>query len=272
MAPDQVGDQAEARVQYSVADGVGTIELVRPGGNALDLALADAFRGAAETLVADVAAGRVRVAVVRARGKMFSVGGDLADFAMAPDRGARVKAIADSIHAGLALVHALEIPVVSVIQGTAAGGGLGVALVGDIVIAAEEAKLLLAYTAAGLTPDCGISWILADRLSSPRFLDLVLTNRTITGREAADWGLVSRAVPAAELEAEVGTVVEGLRSGPTGSFAAAKRLMLESRGRTVVEVMDAEAEGISRAIVGPEGTEGVDSFIAKRRPVFHPTA
>lgn len=260
----------EQRVEYAVSDGVGTIEMVRPGGNALDLDQADAFRVAAESLVADVAAGRVRVAVVRARGKMFSVGGDLGDFATSPDRGARVKAIADSIHAGLALVHGLEIPVVSVIQGTAAGGGLGVALVGDIVIAAEEAKMVLAYTAAGLTPDCGLSWILPNRLTAPRYLDLVLTNRTITGREAAEWGLVSRAVPAADLEAEVGTVVDGLRSGPSGAFAAAKRLLRDAGGRTVGESMDAEAEGIAAAIAAPEGVEGVDAFIAKRRPVFHP--
>ncbi|BDH58040.1 enoyl-CoA hydratase-related protein [Tsukamurella sp. PLM1] len=259
---------SQERVEYVLDDGVATIELVRPGGNALDLRMGEAFERAARTLVDDVEAGRARVAVVRARGRMFSAGGDLADIAAAPDRGEHVTAIANLVHAGIALIRGLSIPVVSVIQGTTAGGGLGVALAGDVVIAADEAKLLFAYTAAGLTPDCGASWILPDRLSWPRVMDLALTNRAITGREAAEWGLVSRAVPAAELDDAVASVVDGLRAGPANAFATTKRLMRESRDRGLVASMKVEAVEIAAAVAGAEGSEGVDAFLAKRRPEF----
>jgi 2-(1,2-epoxy-1,2-dihydrophenyl)acetyl-CoA isomerase len=187
---------------------------------------------------------------------------------MSDDRAAEVKATADGLHAGLATLRALDVPVVSVIHGTAAGGGLGIALVGDIVIAAAEAKLVLAYTASGLSPDCGLTWVLANRLSWARAMDLALTNRVITGSEAADWGLVSRAVPGEELDAAVDAVVSALRDGPSRSLADTKRLVGEAQARTFPDQLDQEAGNISRLIGEPDGIEGVDAFLAKRKPVY----
>lgn len=263
--PEMIHD----RVSQETADGVARIELANPdSGNALDLAMGQAFEEAVDHVLSDVAAGLVRVVVVSAQGRMFSVGGDLGEFSTVNDRGAHVKATADALHAGLTALHALEVPVVSVVQGTVAGGGLGIALVGDIVIAAAEAKFVVAYTAAGLSPDCGVSWILPRRLSGPRLMDLALTNRPITGVEAADWGLVSRAVPATELAETVDGIVSGLRDGAEQSLIETKRLLRASLGRSAPDQMQAEGEGISRLIAGPEGAEGIDAFLAKRRPEF----
>lgn len=257
------------RISYVLVDGVASLELAHSRAhNCLDLSMGRALNTAADRAAKDVGSGDARVVVVSAQGRLFSVGGDLAGFAGAGDRGVEVGATADELHAGLATLRALPVPVVSVIQGTAAGGGLGIALIGDIVLAAAEAKLVLAYTASGLTPDCGLSWILPRRLSWPRAMDLALTNRVLTGAEAAEWGLVSRAVPGEDLPALVESVVAGLRHGASDALAGAKRLMAESRDRTDVTQMDAEAEAISRFIVEPDGVEGVDAFLAKRRPAF----
>lgn len=157
---------------------------------------------------------------------------------------------------------------VSVISGTAAGGGLGVALVGDIVIAAAEAKLVMAYTASGLTPDCGLTWVVPRRVSWPRVMDLAFTNPVLTGAEAAEWGLVSRAVPRDGLDEAVRTLVSSLRDGPAGAFADTKRLMAQSMDRTFEHQLDEEAATLARNIAGPDGIEGVDAFLAKRKATY----
>jgi 2-(1,2-epoxy-1,2-dihydrophenyl)acetyl-CoA isomerase len=257
------------RVNYELDDRVARIELARGGAhNSLDIPMGEAVRAAADRAAKDVASGDARVVVVSAQGRVFSVGGDLADFSSATDRGAQVGATAEGLHDGLATLRALPVPVVSVIHGTAAGGGLGIALVGDIVIAAEEAKLVMAYTASGLSPDCALTWHIPQRLSWVRAMDLALTNRVLTGAEAAEWGLVSRAVPSDELAATVETVVSGLRDGASSALAQTKRLMAESHDRTIADQMKQEASTISRLIVEPEGIEGIDAFLAKRRPIF----
>jgi 2-(1,2-epoxy-1,2-dihydrophenyl)acetyl-CoA isomerase len=263
--PDNILD----RITYEVVDDVARIELVHSGAhNSLDQPMGAALRTAADRAAKDAASGDARVVVVSAQGRVFSVGGDLGYFAGAEDRGAQIKATADGLHAGLATLRALDVPVVSVIHGTAAGGGLGIALVGDIVIAAEEAKLVMAYTTSGLTPDCGLTWVVPNRLTWVRAMDLALANRVITGAEAAQWGLVSRAVPAAELDAAVDAVVSSLRDGAARAFAETKRLMAASQDRTFEDQLDREAATISQAIVAPEGVEGVDAFLAKRKPVY----
>lgn len=257
------------RITYQLVDRVARIELVHSGAhNSLDIPMGEALHVAADRAAKDAASGEARVVVVSAQGRVFSVGGDLGYFAGAEDRGAQIKATADGLHAGLATLRSLEIPVVSVIHATAAGGGLGIALVGDIVIAAAEAKLVMAYTASGLTPDCGLTSVIPNRLTWARAMDLALTNRVITGAEAAEWGLVSRAVPSTELADAVEAVVSSLRDGSTGAFAATKRLMSESKDRAFQDQLDQEAATISRAIVSPDGVEGVDSFLAKRKPVY----
>ena len=257
------------RIIWDVRDGVGYITLARPeAGNALDESMGQALREAAKRLSEGAKSGEIRVGVLAAEGKVFSVGGDLREFAGAEDRGKQVQATADELHAGIAMLRAAEIPLVSVINGTAAGGGLGVALSGDIVIAAAEAKFVMAYTASGLTPDCGLTWVIAQRVSWPRAMDLALMNRVLTGVEAAEWGLVSRVVPAADLEAVVAKVVSTLRNGSTNAFAAAKGLMAQSRTQTLSDVMDLEAATIGKIIVSPDGVEGIDAFLGKRPPVF----
>jgi 2-(1,2-epoxy-1,2-dihydrophenyl)acetyl-CoA isomerase len=256
------------RIAYDLAGDVARIELAHGSGNSLDRRMGAALRAAAEQAADDAASGAARVVLVGAQGRMFSVGGDLAAFAASADRGAEIGATADGLHAGLAILRSLDVPVVSVIHGTAAGGGLGIGLVGDIVLAAAEAKLVMAYTASGLTPDCGLTWILADRLPWPRALDLTLTNRVLTGAEAAEWGLVSRAVPSDELPGVVEGVLSTLRQGASGAFANAKRLLREAGGRTLVEQLRQEAGTIARLIVEPDGVEGIDAFLGKRQPSY----
>lgn len=259
----------QERIEWELdKDGLARIALARDPGNALDMAMARGLREAAGRVAGGAQDGSVRAVLLTARGSTFCVGGDLREFATATDRGEQVQAVADELHQAILALTQAPVPVVSVIHGTVAGGGIGLALAADIVLMAAEAKLRLAYTAAGLSPDCGSTWVLTHRLGTARAMDLALTNRAVTGEEAATWGLVSRTVPAADLRDTAEGIVTGLLSGPTGAYGQTKRLVATARARTLGEQLDEEAATIGKLIVGADGVEGVDAFLAKRTPVF----
>lgn len=122
--------------------------------------MATAFAAAAAAAIEDPS---VRVVVLDAEGSAFCVGGDLRAFADSDDRGTLVAEIAGGTHRGILALVGASLPVVSVVHGTIAGGGIGVALRADIVLMASDAVLKSAYTAVGLSPDCGATWFLTAR-------------------------------------------------------------------------------------------------------------
>jgi 2-(1,2-epoxy-1,2-dihydrophenyl)acetyl-CoA isomerase len=256
------------RVRLTVEGEVAQITLIRGAGNALDSDMGTAFLGAVRQLTEAVEHGRVRVAVLAAEGTTWCVGGDLKHFAEADDPGARVAGVAEDLHSAILQLRDLPIPVVTVVHGTLAGGGIGLALAGDIVIMAAEAILKLAYTAAGLSPDCGATWFLTTRIGEARTLDLALLNRTLTGAEAAEWGLISRAVPRAELAETAAIVVAGLSTGSREAYARTKALINGGSRAALADRLDEEARNISEAINRPDGREGIAAFLGKRAADF----
>ncbi|MFJ6423926.1 enoyl-CoA hydratase/isomerase family protein [Streptomyces hydrogenans] len=259
------------RVRW-VRDGtVARIELASPGTrNALDGAMALGLHEAAARLVEGAADGTLRVAVLTAQGPVFSVGGDLRWFADAPDPAERIAETAALLHETLHTLARVPLPVVSVVHGTVAGGGIGIALGADIVLAGSAAKLRVAYTAAGLSPDCGVSWLLARRVGLARALDLALTNRVVTAEELREWGLVSRVVEQESLADEAEEAVRILAGGSTPALAATKRLLREAGEppRELAARLGAEAASIADLLRGPDGREGLSAFLDKRVPVF----
>lgn len=263
-----MSERINDRIDWTVQDGVARASLAYGRGNALDMPMAEAILAATDRIAAGAADGSIRVAVLAAAGPVFCVGGDLRSFADADDRAGFVRREADILHRAILTLRAAPIPVVSVVHGTVAGGGIGVALAADVVLMAAEATMRLAYTAVGLSPDCGTSWLLAQRVGSARAADFALTNRDITGAQAADWGLVSRAVPSADLDATAGQIIAGLRRGPTAAYAATKRLLAAAPGRDLAEQLDDEAATVSQMAAGATGTEGINAFLGKRAPDF----
>lgn len=257
------------RVAWNVENGVARITLSRPEqGNALDMAMATAVRDAVNRVQQGAAAGAIRVAVLAGEGKTFCVGGDLREFSAAEQRGRKVAEVADELHAAIEALRALTIPVVSVVHGAVAGGGLGLALAADLVLVSEDAKMRLAYTSVGLTPDCGTTWVLSQRLGLARALDLALTNRVVTAGEAAQGGLISRAVPAAKLAAESEAVITALANGPVEVFTETKRLMAAAREASLADQLRDESATISRIIETPDSREGMAAFLEKRPARF----
>jgi 2-(1,2-epoxy-1,2-dihydrophenyl)acetyl-CoA isomerase len=257
------------RVGISVDASLMMLTLARPDdGNAFDLAMAQGIRDAAQQLFDAATNGHVRAAVLAADGAVFCVGGDLAYFASAHNRGDRLGQVATLLHEAIELMTSTPAPIVTALHGTAAGGGVGLALAGDVIIAGPKAKFKLAYTAVGLTPDCGASWLLPRRIGQARALDLALTNRVLSAAEAERWGLVSRVTESDNVLEEAIVTAKALASGPQEALAMTKHLLWTSMSRPLSAQLDLEAHTIARLVDSGDGHEGVDAFLAKRHARF----
>lgn len=247
--------------------GLVILTLDRPdAANALDPALARALAEAAAECDADPT---VKAVVLTGRGRFFCAGGDLAAMAGFGDRaGPAVKALADDLHRAIAVFARMRAPLIVAVNGTAAGGGLSLAIAGDLVIAADTASFTLAYTKAGLSPDGSASYYLPRLVGLRRAQELIFTNRRLDAREAVDWGLIHRAVPAATLMDEALRLAEGFVQGAGGANATVKRLLLASWGNGLETQMELEGRDVAENAGSADGREGIRAFLDKRAPQF----
>jgi 2-(1,2-epoxy-1,2-dihydrophenyl)acetyl-CoA isomerase len=246
-------------------DGVAHLRIDAPPGNAISPAVVGALN---EQAVALAQRDDVRVVVLATAGRTFCVGGDIGHFAAAADPLATVRELAAEFHAALLALAELDAPIVTRVQGAAAGGGLSLALAGDLVIAGASASFSAAYTRIGLSPDGGMSWRLPRLVGAGRAAELMLTNRRVSAEEAERISLVSQVVPDEELDARVGALAAALADGPAPAQAAVRRLLASSATATFEEQLEREAESIARLAASPQGREGVAAFLEKRPPDF----
>ncbi|WP_229052371.1 enoyl-CoA hydratase/isomerase family protein [Aeromicrobium sp. Leaf350] len=241
----------EPRIDLEVDGAVATLTLSgRAGRNAMDLAFVQQLDELTARVRHLADAREVRVVVLRARGRHFCVGGDLADFAAAPDIGAHMTTMTAHAHRGVAALHDLPVPLVVAVHGASAGAAIGLALAGDVVVAERSATFVGAYAAAGLTPDAGVSWGLARAIGRARATDVVLTNRRVTATEMEQWGLVTRLVDDGGLDAEVEQVVAALVAVRHDVLVENKRLLRTGSEVGLHERLDDEAATIARVAGG----------------------
>ena len=249
-------------LRAEVADGVGHLTLARPDrGNAIDLAMARELAAVTAAWSVDRS---VRCVLLTGAGATFCVGGDLKAFAAEPDLPTHLLEVTDPFHAAVSRLARMDAPVVAAVQGSAAGGGLSLALAADVVLAAASSRFVVAYTAIGLTPDGSGSWMLPRLVGLRRALELTLTNRPVPAEEAAALGLVTRVVADADLPAEAEAVARALAAGPTGALGAAKRLLRDALDRDLEAQLAAEAASLAAAAGSPDGREGIRAFLDKR--------
>jgi len=253
-------------VLVEVADGVATITQNRAdAGNALDMAMGRDLLEAALRCEADLG---VRAVLVTGAGRNFGFGGDVRGMA---DKGAAVggylNELTTHIHAAISAFTRMRTPVIAAVNGTAAGGAVGLVCMADLAIAGRSSKFTLAYTGIGLAPDCGTSFLLPRIVGRRRALELFLTNRVLTADEALAWGLVNQIVDDGDLLAQARALAARFAAGPTDSYGAVKRL-LNSSDPGLESQMAAEGRAISAQSAHPNGIEGVRAFLEKRKPAF----
>lgn len=253
---------------FEVRDNVGYVTLNRPeAANAINFDLAKELASVALHCDEDRT---VRAVLLTGAGKLFCGGGDLRSFAAQPPEKlpAHLKEVTLYLHKAIHLFARMNAPVVMAINGNAGGAGMSLALAGDITFAAESAKFTLAYTRVGLTPDGSSTYYLPRLVGVRRAMELALTNRVLTAREAAAMGLITGAVPDAELMDRANAIVSELAHGPTTAFGGVKRLLYASANMTLDAQMEVETEWIADAARSNDAREGIAAFLAKRAPKF----
>jgi len=251
---------------FDVAGGVATITLHRPDeANAMNLAMTKDLMAAAIRCDGDPA---IRAVLITGSGRMFSAGGDLKEFAQVEDTGALLKQMTTYLHATISRLARMDAPVVIAVNGTAAGAGFSLAASGDYVIAGERARFTSAYTAAALSPDGSSTFFVPRSVGRRRALELMLTNRVLSAEEAAEWQLINRVVPDADLLREADEVAAHLASGPTLAFGRVKRMVLGSFSESLETQMEWESRNIADMAGTADTAEGIAAFVEKRRPIF----
>src|SRR5262245_26494346 len=246
---------------------VGTITLNRPEAlNALDLALGRELFHAALEVDEDR---ELRCVVVTGAGKAFCAGGDVKGFAdNLPRIGVLIKELTTYLHGAVSRLCRSDKPVIMAVNGVAAGGGFSLALSGDVVVAAESARFTMAYSKIAATPDGSSSYFLPRLIGLRRALDLYLSNRALSAREALEWGLVTRVVPDAEFKTAVEALARELAQGPTRAFGTAKRLLHQSTWESLETQMELEAQAIAASGHTRDFAVGVTAFAQKQTPTF----
>jgi len=202
---------------------IAWITLNRPtNNNSIDLDLATRFRDIVLQLEADPTCDVVMIA---ANGRTFCMGGDLAAMAGSDDVPGLLTQLAEAMNVALLTLSTSRMIVVAVVNGIAAGGGLGIVLNADLAIAGSRAAFLTAYSAIGLTPDCGVSYLLPQMAGLPRAMELSLTGRTLRANEALEWNLVSEVVSNDDLMARAEILSERLAQGAARALGETKRLL-----------------------------------------------
>jgi 2-(1,2-epoxy-1,2-dihydrophenyl)acetyl-CoA isomerase len=245
--------------------GVATITLNRPDAfNALDLALGRELFEAALAVDEDPA---VRCVVLTGAGRAFCAGGDVKAFADNLSRiGVLIKELTTYLHGAISRLARSDKPVLTAVNGVAAGGGFSLALSADLVVAAESARFTMAYSKIAATPDGSSSYFLPRLVGLRRAMELYFTNRVLTAREALDWGLVTRVVPDAELPSAVDTLSHELAQGPSKAFGSAKRLLHQSTWESLETQMELEAQSIAAMGHTEDFRAGVTAFANKQAP------
>jgi 2-(1,2-epoxy-1,2-dihydrophenyl)acetyl-CoA isomerase len=235
----------------------------------------EAANGMNDALTRDLAAAAalcdtpaVKVVTLTGGGRFFCAGGDLKAMAAAADPGVFVKGIADDLHRAMSTFARMDAVLITAVNGVAAGAGFPLGVSGDLVLAAESASFTMAYTKAGLSPDGGSSYVLPRLIGLRRTQELMITNRVLTAAEAAEWGLVTRVVPDAELPAALDALTAEVATQAGGSNAAVKQLLLTTYGADYETQLEREGRLIAKCASSADGKEGVGAFVGKRKPEF----
>lgn len=244
------------------------LTLNRPDrGNSLDQELADALLEAVSECDGDA---RVRCVVLTGSGRLFSAGGDITAFAEDTERMPQaLRKLAGTLHESVVRLANMRKPLLTLVNGPAAGAGMSLAIMGDMVLCARSGHFTAAYGAIGLTPDGGMTWSLPRLIGLRKAQELVFTNRRILAAEAEQIGLVTRVVDDAKLAEEGARVAETLSQSAIGALATARLLLANSYSASLASQLDTEARTIAAMSRETECAQGIAAFRDKRKPDFH---
>jgi 2-(1,2-epoxy-1,2-dihydrophenyl)acetyl-CoA isomerase len=258
-------DKSPVTVDLDNKAGVARIAFNRPEVlNAIDIPTAQAFLEAVRRVTAEP---ELRCVILAGEGPAFVAGGDVARFADdLAKAGAVVDALLDALHPAILALRSTPAPVVAAVRGAAAGAGLSLMLSADFVVAADDARFVIAYDKVGAPPDCGGTWFLPRKVGRSRAFELMLLGTAIDAGTARAYGIVNEIVPKAEVETRAREVAMRIAAGPTKAYGAFKSLI--DCDLPLAQHLEAERAAFVAATRTADFREGVSAFVEKRKPTF----
>src|SRR5215469_6843969 len=253
-------DPALLRVDGSIA----TITLNRPTAfNSINLAIARQL----EQLAAGVEAShKIKVLVIEGEGRAFCAGGDLQTIGAAAAADTITPVVGELLkhyHAFITALRRMPKIVLASVHGSAAGAGLSLAFVADLCIAAEDARFTPAYAKLGVSPDGGGTVGVVAAVGARRAMQIYLAEDSFTARQAYDWGLVAKVVPAAELKAATRELASRLAQNAPAGLAATKSLIHRAPTTPIEQQLDAERDAIIDCMHTEDFKAAVKKFLSK---------
>jgi 2-(1,2-epoxy-1,2-dihydrophenyl)acetyl-CoA isomerase len=251
-------------IDFKLEGGIARLTLNRPDR-------LNSFTVQMHEEVADALAqlGAARVLVLTGAGRGFCAGQDLNDRAVAPGKSVDLgESVEQRYNPLVRRLISLPMPVIARVNGVAAGAGANIALACDIVIAAKSAKFIQSFASIGLIPDSGGTWVLPRLVGQARALGLALTAEPLLAEQAAEWGLIWKAVDDEQLDAEVDALAGRFAAAPTRGLAAIKRMIRESWGHSLDQELDLQRDIMRELGMSEDYREGVSAFMEKRTPRF----
>lgn len=256
-------EQPDDSLLSAVADGVMTLTLNRPDAlNALDAGLRRALLTGINAARRDP---EVRAVVITGAGRGFCSGADLRGGST--ERDFRT-VLTNEYNPLIEAIRGLPKPVITAVNGVAAGAGMSLALTADIVVAAAEARFVPAFGRIGLVPDSGLARVLVRGVGRHRAFEILTGERQLGADDAQAIGLVAAVVPGDRLAETVAALARRLADGPTRGIGLTKRLLNAAEDATLTETLAAEAALQELAGRTEDHAEGVAAFAEKRDPSF----
>lgn len=251
-------------ILYEVTAGVAVVTLNRPDKmNALTTQmraeLADGIKRGAEA---------ARVVVVTGAGRAFCSGQDLGQTNSGISALDLERVLRDEYEPIVRAMAEAKVPVIAAVNGPAAGAGANIALGADVVIAAESAYFLQAFSKIGLIPDAGGTHVLPRTIGLARAMGSALFAERVTAAQAADWGMIWEVVADVDFEHHWRARADYLAQGPTLAFAGIKKAMRASLGNDLDAQLDLEARTQGECGTSRDAKEGILAFLEKRPPRF----
>jgi 2-(1,2-epoxy-1,2-dihydrophenyl)acetyl-CoA isomerase len=246
-------------ITYAETDGIGLISLNRPE---VMNALSSQMR--AELLYAVRSAGKTaRVLVMTGEGRAFCAGQDLGDRARIASIDLE-RTLREEYEPLLRAIYDCPIPTISAVNGAAAGAGANLALAADVVIAAQSASFIQAFTKIGLIPDAGGTYWLPRQIGAARAMGAALFADKISADQAADWGMIYESIPDETFAAHWQARAAHLAQGPTAAYRGVKTAIRASYGNTLEQQLALEAKLQGACGLTHDFKEGVIAFLEKR--------
>ena len=245
-------------------EGLAILRLNRPQRlNALSIGMVQRLAVEVPRLVA---APEVRAILITGTGRAFCAGGDIGGMGGALDPETTLAGMR-AFHGWLTALRCSEKLVITAVNGAAAGGGFGLAMIGDFVVASEQAFFKAAFTALGAAADYGLGYTLPRAIGDVRAAEILFSDRRVAPREALDIGMISQVFPAESFSADALAFAQRMARTPRGAQLT-KRLLRLGEAEAFARYLEAEAQAQAEAFQSADFREGVAAFGESRAAVF----